>query len=541
MSMDDNSVRRVVIIGGSDAAIMAGLRAKELAPEAEVTLVVADAYPNYSICGIPYYIGGDVPDWHSLAHRTEAQLQKSGLRLRLRTRATCIDVSAHQVAVVDVNGHNELLDYDKLVVATGAVPKVSGIAGICGKHNLGSQDGVHLVHSMDQMHELQRDIDSRKPRTAIIVGAGYIGLEMAEALNSQGISVTLLQRGEEVLSTLDPQMGEYVREELLQHHIAVHTNITVNKIERTKDVLEVRGTVASPNLTLNNNGCSSDSYSSDGYSSDSNLSDSNLKVNQRISGGVNPKLGNGAAPYGATGKSDVLGSSSGESPDGCGYDDSQPSAARIYRADLVIVVVGVKPRTMLLTDVGAAVGAAGAIVVDDHMRTSLPDIFAAGDMVITKHKLLGSTWLPLGTNAHKQGRIAGENAVGGNARFSGSLGAQVVKVCELVAARTGLNSCEARASGLQTRSVTGDFDDHKAYYHGATTIHIRLIGEQNSGRLVGAQLVGSYGAEVAKRLDVLTTAISAGLTIPQLLELDLSYTPPLSSPWDPIQSAAMQW
>jgi NADPH-dependent 2,4-dienoyl-CoA reductase/sulfur reductase-like enzyme len=208
---------------------------------------------------------------------------------------------------------------------------------------------------------------------------------------------------------------------------------------------------------------------------------------------------------------------------------------------MVVVVVGVRPNAGLLAGAGASMGAAGAIDVDDHMRTGLPDVFAAGDGVTTRHRLLGETWLPLGTTAHKQGRIAGENAVGGDAVFAGVLGTQVVKVFDLVAARTGLREAEAARAGLTARSVTAAPDGHKAYYPGSRPITIRLTGEAATGRLLGGQLVGAYGAEVAKRADVLATAIFTGLTIPQLSDLDLAYTPPLAAPWDAIQTVAQLW
>ena len=175
------------------------------------------------------------------------------------------------------------------------------------------------------------------------------------------------------------------------------------------------------------------------------------------------------------------------------------------------------------------------------MRTGLPDIYAAGDCVITKHRLLGNTWMPLGTTAHKQGRIAGENAAGGDATFKGVLGTQAVKVFDLVAASTGLRQTDAQSARLPARSVTATVDDHKAYYPGSHPITIRLTADPTTGQLLGGQLVGTYGSEVSKRADVIATAIFAGLTIQQLSDLDLSYTPPLAAPWDAIQTTAQHW
>ncbi|MFT8396717.1 FAD-dependent oxidoreductase [Propionibacterium sp.] len=451
----------LLIIGGSDAAIMAGLRARQLDPHTDVTLVVADQYPNYSICGIPYHIAGDVPDWHDLAHRTRADLEAAGLNLRLGTRATGIDAAAHTITVATPGGSQESLGYDRLVVATGAGPAATGITGLTGPDALGPADGVHQLHTIDQMHAVQRTLATRHPRHAVIIGAGYIGLEMAEALTRRGLEVTMLHRGPEVLATLDPDLASLVHDELARHGVHVRTSTTVRSIRRGE-----HGPVV-------------------------------------ISDG--------------------------------------PAGAQEIRTDLVIAVVGVRPDTSLLTSAGATTGPGGAIAVDDQMRTGLPDIYAAGDGVTTRHRLLGDTWLPLGTTAHKQGRIAGENAIGGHATFAGVLGTQVVKVFTLVAARTGLREAEAHNADLPARSATCTPDDHKAYYPGSHPITIRLTGDPATGQLLGGQLVGTYGTEIAKRTDVLATAIFTGLTIPQLSDLDLAYTPPLAAPWDAIQAAAQHW
>jgi NADPH-dependent 2,4-dienoyl-CoA reductase/sulfur reductase-like enzyme len=207
----------------------------------------------------------------------------------------------------------------------------------------------------------------------------------------------------------------------------------------------------------------------------------------------------------------------------------------------VLVVVGVRPETALAAEAGARLGVRGAIAVDPGMRTGLPDVFAAGDCVITHHRLLGATWLPLGTTAHKQGRVAGENALGGNRVFAGSLGTQVVKIFDQAAARTGLRDHEAAAAGFDPVTVESGADDHKAYYPGSHRITMRLTGDRTTGRLLGLQLFGHKNAEIAKRIDIAATAIYAGLTVDALSDLDLSYTPPLGSPWDAVQTGAQAW
>jgi NADPH-dependent 2,4-dienoyl-CoA reductase/sulfur reductase-like enzyme len=450
----------LVAIGGSDAGISTALRARELDPSVDVTVVVADAYPNFSICGIPYYFSREVNPWQSLAHRTHADLEASGMHLRLDTLATSIDVAGQQLTVRDADGVESTIAYDELMVGTGASPSTAGIAGV-GPGGLGPDDGVHVLHSMGDTFALERYLDEHQPETAIIVGAGYVGLEMAEALTVRGLRVTQLQRGPEVLSTLDPELGSLVHDELTRHGVDVVTNARVQGITR------------------------------------------------------------------ADGRLTVTGSENGQ------------SYART--ADVVLLVVGVRPNTSLLTEAGATTGPGGGVVVDEQMRTGLPHVWAAGDGVVTHHRLLGITYLPLGTTAHKQGRVAGENAIGGSARFAGSLGTQVVKVFDLVAARTGLRDHEAVGAGFTPLSGTAIADDHKAYYPGAKPLSIRITGETNTGLLLGAQLVGARGAEIAKRVDTYATALHHGMTVEAMSDLDLSYTPPLGSPWDAVQVATQAW
>ena len=203
----------LVAIGGSDAGISAALRAREIDPTSEVTVVVADAYPNYSICGIPYYISGEVTHWTNLAHRTYADLEAAGVRLRLDTTATSIDVAGQRIAVRDQHGIRDWIGYDELVVGTGAVPVRPPIAGL---DQLGPDHGVHVLHSMGDTFALARTLDTLHPSTALIVGAGYVGLEMAEGLTTRGLQVTQVEMLPEVLPTVDPALGALIHAELDQ-------------------------------------------------------------------------------------------------------------------------------------------------------------------------------------------------------------------------------------------------------------------------------------------------------------------------------------
>ena len=315
---------RLVAIGGSDAGISAALRARELDPSADVTVVLADAYPNFSICGIPYYVSGDVADWRNLAHRTVADLQATGMTLRLDTVARTIDPDRHRVLVAGAGGE-ESVEYDALIIGTGALPVTPPIAGL---DRLGPDDGVHLLHSMGDTFALIRTLEQKQVQRAVIVGAGYVGLEMAEALVARGLAVTQLEQLPEVLPTVDPELGGLVRAELERNTVSVSCETRVDAIA--------------------------------------------------------------TAPEGSAGRLEV----SATGPDG------QPAR---YPADLVLVSVGVRPDSELAASAGAELGIKRAIVVDRQMRTNLPDVFAAGDCVITHHRLLGTSYLPLGTTAHKQG------------------------------------------------------------------------------------------------------------------------------------------
>ena len=424
----------LIAIGGSDAGISAALRARELDPGAEVSVVVADAYPNFSICGIPYYVSGEVSRWQNLAHRSIADLEATGMWLRLDTTARRIDVAARKLLVSGPDGTEELLGYDKLVVGTGAAPVRPPIGGLTGPDALGADDGVHLLHSMGDTFAVMRTLEQAAPASAVIVGAGYIGLEMADALTVRGLQVIQMEELPQVLPTVDPELGALVHAELASRGVEVLTGTTVRQISRN--------------------------------------------------------------PAGEAGRLRVQATTA-------------DSTAVTRAADMVLVVVGVRPDTALAAAAGATLGARGAIAVDRRMRTSLPDVLAAGDCVITHHRLLGETYLPLGTTAHKQGRVAGENALGGTREFAGSLGTQVVKIFDQAAARTGLRDHEATAAGFDPFTVGSQADDHKAYYPGSHRITMRFTGDRGTGKLLGVQLFGHRHAEIAKRIDIAATRSSA--------------------------------
>jgi NADPH-dependent 2,4-dienoyl-CoA reductase/sulfur reductase-like enzyme len=441
---------RLLVIGGSDAGIAAALRARELDPSVEAIVVVADAFPNFSICGLPYYLSGDVGDWRELAHRTTSDLEQAGLQLLLDHTARAIDPAAKQVTVTSQRGERQL-GYDRLVIGTGAVPIRPPIEGL-------DLPGVHVLHTMADTFALHQAL-AAGAGSAVIVGGGYIGLEMAEAFCARGLAVTLVEQAPAVMPTVDVELGRLLGEELGRHDVQVVNDVTIKAIHHQAGNLAVAG---EPDFSAS--------------------------------------------------------------------------------ADLVLVVVGVRPDTDLAVAAGLETGVRGALRVDRHMRTNLPDLLAAGDCVETWHRLLDRpAYLPLGTTAHKQGRVAGETAVGGDREFAGSLGTQVVKVFELAVARTGLRDADAREAGFDPLTVGSVLYDHKAYYPGAHQLHLRITGDQASGRLLGAQLVGDHRAEVAKRIDIPAGALFHHMTVDGLSDLDLSYTPPFGSPWDAVQLAAQAW
>jgi NADPH-dependent 2,4-dienoyl-CoA reductase/sulfur reductase-like enzyme len=445
-------VKHLVVVGGSDAGISAALRAREVDPGWHVTLVCADAFPNYSICGLPFFLSGETPRWERLAHRTRAEIESQGIELWLDCVAESVDPAARRVQVTSPQRRPRFVSYDRLVIATGAVPAPPPIAGL-------ATPGVYPLHTMAESFAVHEHLESRRPSGAVIVGGGYIGVEMADALRHRGLHVTLLEAGASVLQSVDPEFGVRVREELAGHDVDVRTSASVQSIEQAGRGLLVRGS---------------------------------------------------------------------------GFE---PTAA-----DLVLVVTGVRPNVALGVSAGVSQGVRGALRVTRRMETNVPDVFAAGDCVETHHRLLDApTYIPLGTTAHKQGRVAGENAVGANAVFQGCLGTQVVKIFDLVAGRTGLRDAEAVRAGFAPVTRETVVWDHKNYYPGASELRVRTTGDARTGRLLGAQLLGHYGAEVSKRLDVFAIGLFHDVRVDAFEHIDLSYTPPLASPWDAVQMAAMEW
>ena len=356
----------LLIVGGSDAGISAALRATELDPTIAPTVIVGDNFPNFSICGLPYYISHEVTDWRNLAHRTRQDIENAGIRLMLCCTATSVDTTTKQVTITDESGTTSRLGYDKLVMATGALSLRPRMAGL-------DSPGVFLLRTLLDSFAIEEFLERKAPKKAVIVGGGYIGMEMGEALTTRGIEVTVVEFTESVMTSIDADFSLRIRDTLTQYGVTVYTGIGVESIETKGDELIVQGT--------------------NGFS---------------------------------------------------------------LPAEMVLVAVGAVPNTALGRSIGIETGVKRAIKVNRRMETNIPGVYAAGDCAETRHRILQkNTYMPLGTVAHKQGRIAGENALGGKAEFAGTLGTQSVKIFDKVVTRTGLNEKEARDAGFVP--VTADF------------------------------------------------------------------------------------
>jgi NADPH-dependent 2,4-dienoyl-CoA reductase/sulfur reductase-like enzyme len=414
-----------------------------------VVVCEAGGFAAYGMCGIPYFLGGTVPEAEDLlAYPLSEFRDRRGIDLRLHTRASAIDTCARQVHIAGPGG-DDSLGYDVLVVATGAAPVRPPIPGLDGPR-------VFTIRSLDEAVELRRLLAGGTIRHAVVVGAGYIGLEAAEALVCAGAEVEVIEALPRVLGNVDEPIAELARAEMERH--------------------------------------------------------TRLRLGARLE-----EVHEGGA--------------------GRGELTAVVDGAEIG-TDLLVVATGVRPATDLLIHAGADHLPGKSVLVDTSMRTSLPDVFAAGDCVALHHLVLGRpAWIPLGPAANKTGRVAGTVAAGGIADFTGIVGTAVVKVFGLEVARTGLTLAEARAAGLAATATDVVSRSRAKYYPGAQPLHVRLV-HTPEGRLLGGQLAGREGA--AKRIDVLATALHAGLTVTDLAALDLSYAPPFAPVYDPVLAAAIK-
>ncbi|OAR22716.1 flavoprotein oxidoreductase [Streptomyces sp. ERV7] len=446
------AAERLVVIGGDAAGMSAASQARRMKGPDDLEIVVFERghFTSYSACGIPYWVGGDVEGRDELIARTPEEHRERGIDLRMRTEVLEIDTAGHRVRARDLeSGEESWTVYDKLVVATGARPVRPELPGI-------DAPGVHGVQTLDDGQALLDTLTSTSGRRAVIVGAGYIGVEMAEALLHRDYEVTVVTRGEEPMSTLDPDMGRLVHEAMDKMGITTVTGAEVTEILTGED-----------------------------------------------------------------GKVRAVATADAE-----------------YPADVVVLGIGVEPRTELARAAGLPLGEHGGLLTDLAMRVrGRDDIWAGGDCVEVLDLVSGrERHIALGTHANKHGQIIGSGVGGGYGTFPGVVGTAVSKVCDLEIARTGLREREAREAGLQFVTATIKSTNSAGYYPGAALMTVKMLAERRTGRLLGVQIVGREGA--AKRVDIAAVALTAGMTVEQVVTLDLGYAPPFSPVWDPVLVAA---
>jgi NADPH-dependent 2,4-dienoyl-CoA reductase/sulfur reductase-like enzyme len=447
---------RLVVIGGCAAGMSAASKARRLNPDLEIVVYEKTGFVSYGSCGLPYYVSGLIQDHNKLVVRTPAQFAKRDIEVHLHHEVTEVDTENRRVRVTNLlkdGGGSRYESYDKLLIATGGRPAL--LPGF----SLDDLSGVFVLRAVEDGVATRDFVQHERPKNAVIIGAGYIGLEMAESFHELGLETTIIGRPPQVLKRFDADMAQLVQDELESKGIRLSLGDEVKALE----------------------------------------GDAQGRVRRVI------------------------------------------SSKGAFEADLVLLAMGVRPNVALAKTaadtVGVALGETGAIATDSQMRTNLPGVFAAGDCAEAYHRVTGrGAYIPLATTANKQGRLAGTNLGGGHAEFEGIVGTAITKVLDVYAALTGLAEKEARALGYAVQSTTIQAGSRAHYYPGGRPMHVKLVVEEGSGRLLGGQIVGDEGA--GPRIDVLATALHKGMTVEELSRLDLAYVPPIAPVWDPLLVAA---
>lgn len=436
---------RLVIIGGDGGGMGAATEVRRRRPDLEVVALEKGAWTSYSACGLPYLVSGDVLRPDDLVVKSPQQLRdQHAIDVRTRHEAMAIDLDRRKVEVRDHDHERSYeLPFDVLHLGLGATPIRPPLPGI-------DLDLVHGIQTLEHGIDLLEHAASIGAQRVVVVGGGYIGLEMAEAFVQRGAtSVALVEAAPQVMGTLDADMGAMVTEEMRRHGIDVRCGTEVEGFE----------------------------------------------------------------------------------PDGVVTSDGR------LPADLVILGLGVRPNSALAAASGIEVGVKDAVTVDRRQRTSADGVWAAGDCCESFHLVARRpVHIALGTVANKQARVAGINIGGGHAAFPGVVGTAISRICSLEVARTGLSEREAEMWGFAANALTIGSTTRAGYFPGTEPLTVKLVAEAGSGRLLGGQIVGGAGA--SKRIDTLATALFAGLTVNDVVDLDLAYAPPFSTVWDPIQVAA---
>lgn len=438
------TVRRIVVVGGVAGGASAATRARRVDEKAEIHLFERGPYISFANCGLPYHIAGEIEDRSKLLIMTpEKMWSRSRVHVHVNHEVVTIDRCGKTILVRLANGSEQDFPYDKLILSQGAKPIVPPIPGA-------DLPNVFTLRDVPDMDRIIAFVDSRLPKTAAIIGGGFIGLEMAEAFHRRGMRVTVIEKLPHILPLLDNDMATHLERRVRGSDFAIMT------------------------------GTEAKSFSPDGV-----------------------ELAVGA----------------------------------LVPAELILLSVGVRAEIDLARRAGLEIGVTGGVKVNARMESSDPDIYAVGDAAETTHMLTGArTRIPLAGPANRQGRIAGANAVGAHSLYPGALGTSIVRLLHMTAAFTGLNSTQAANAGFSFfTSVTTD-PNHAGYYPGSRPMMIKIIAEDGTGRLLGAQIVGEDGVD--KRTDVFATAIAGKMTVFDLESLDLAYSPPFGSANDPVNTAA---
>lgn len=439
---------KVVIVGGVAGGATAATRLRRLDEHAQITVFERSGFVSYANCGLPYYIGGVIKDKEELTLNT-AESFWDRFRIDVRTRHEVVDIDTEKKTVtvrgLDTGRIYEE-SYDKLILSPGAVPTRPPMPGI-------DSPRLFTLRTVEDTLRIREFIEEKKPASAVLVGGGYIGIEVAENLCEQGIKVTIVQQPNQLMNTLDYDMATLVHAKLRSRGAELRLN---------SSVVGFKDKPGSINVLLK---------------------------------------------------------------------DGEP-----IKSDMVLLAIGVMPDSYLAKKAGLELGVKGSIVVDEHMRSSLPDIYAVGDAVQVKHFITGQgAVILLAGPANKQARIAADNICGIDSRYPGSMGSSVIKIFDMTVASTGLTEKVAEAAGISYDRVILSPSSHASYYPGARTMTVKVVFEKESLRLLGAQIIGSEGVD--KRLDVLATAISSGMRADALKDLELVYAPPYSSAKDPVNMA----